>query len=71
MNILFDNTINHKIKCEFIDCFAGMGLAGTGICFLKGIWWHQSCPMYKNENEALLEWKKECDERDFNNENRI
>lgn len=47
-----------KIKCDFINCFAGMGLAGGGRCFAYGAWWMNDCPNFKDEDEWLLEWKK-------------
>ncbi len=42
-------------KCEWIDCYAGMGLAGMGHCFAGGAWWMMSCPEYRNEEEWLKE----------------
>jgi len=56
--------ISCRIKCEFLDCVAGMGLAGSGTCFNGGAWWMQCCPEYKNENEFLNE-RKNAYERSF------
>ena len=50
---------NKQIKCPFINCFGGMGLAGLGRCVLHGMWWSISCPEYLNEAEELERWRKE------------
>ena len=50
---------NRQLKCPFIDCFAGMGLAGLGRCGLHGMWWSISCPEYLNASEELERWRKE------------
>jgi len=47
---------NSKIKCEFLDCFAGMGQAGRGWC--TGAWWMQCCPQYEQEDKVLKDWEK-------------
>ncbi|MBW1666869.1 MAG: hypothetical protein JRJ66_02220 [Deltaproteobacteria bacterium] len=39
--------IENKIKCDFVECYAGMGLAGSGHCFLDGAWWMQCCPEFR------------------------
>lgn len=48
-----------KPKCDFIHCFAGMGVAGTGRCFLGGDPQNPNCPKFKDEGEALKEWEEE------------
>ena len=50
---------NSRPKCNFIHCFAGMGVAGAGSCFLGGQPENPNCPAFKDEGEALAEWKKE------------
>jgi len=61
MQLIAPYDLDHKqIKCPLIDCFAGMGLAGMGLCTLHGMWWSLSCPEYLNEDEELERWKKEC-----------
>lgn len=40
--------------CNFIDCLAGLGLAGMGVCFLRGDWADLDCPKFKDE----VEWVK-------------
>ncbi len=48
-----------KIKCDFIHCFAGMGMAGAGICFLGGMWWAANCGKFVDEDEKLKEMEGE------------
>ncbi len=59
----YGNTIYHpygvKLKCAFIDCLAGMGLAGSGRCFLHGMWWHPSFPNFIDEETYMEKWEKE------------
>jgi len=43
---------NNKIRCDYLHCFAGMGVAGMLNCFLGGMWWHPSCPGFKDEKET-------------------
>ena len=50
--------IDSKLRCEWLDCYAGMGLAGMGWCFAGGLWWHPSCPGYQSEDEYLKEWEQ-------------
>jgi hypothetical protein len=38
-----------KLKCEFLDCVFGLGLAGRGYC--PGAWWMQCCPEYMTEDK--------------------
>ncbi len=49
-------------KCNFLDCYAGMGLAGNGNCFANGSWWLPSCPEFKDEKEWIKEMEKNNDE---------
>jgi len=39
------------VKCDWLNCMAGMGLAGGLTCFLSGIWWHHACPCFIDEDE--------------------
>ena len=48
-------------KCGWIDCFHGMGLAGSGHC--PGEWWNKDCPNYELEEDALERWGKEHAEK--------
>jgi hypothetical protein len=45
-------------KCNFLNCFAGTGVAGNGNCFLGGDPKDPNCPMFKEE-EQLREWDRE------------
>jgi len=47
--------IDNNIRCDFFDCIAGLGLAGSGFCWLWGIPWHHSCPRFESNEE----WEKE------------
>ena len=44
---------NQRIRCNFIDCLAGMGLAGSGRCFLNGAWWMECCGNFIDEEPFL------------------
>jgi len=48
---------NKPIHCNYITCFFGMGQAGRGVC--PGTWWKEDCAEYRNEEEALKDWKEE------------
>lgn len=54
----------HKIRCDYIHCFAGMGMAGAGKCAARGMWWHPACPAFKTE--AVREWGREFKQRSDN-----
>jgi len=44
--------------CNFMDCVAGMGLAGRGICLLGGDWLDLNCPKFEDEDEWLEKWRE-------------
>jgi len=46
-----------KWKCDWLDCFHGMGLAGRGVC--PGEWWNEKCPHYVLEKDQLDKWREE------------
>ncbi len=46
---------NCKVRCQWIDCYAGLGLAGSGFCFAAGQWWADCCAEYVNEDDYLAE----------------
>jgi hypothetical protein len=48
-------------QCNFMKCFAGMGVAGNGQCFLGGDPQDPNCPKFKDEKEALEEWRQSED----------
>lgn len=37
------------MKCNWLECVAGCGIAGSGVCFLKGEWWKKKCPKFKKD----------------------
>jgi hypothetical protein len=39
------------LRCNFLGCSAGCGLAGNGCCYLNGHWWMEKCPEFKKEDE--------------------
>ena len=43
-----------RLKCEWLDCVAGLGLAGSGLCHRGGAWWMQCCPVFRDELEMFL-----------------
>lgn len=47
--------IEGKIRCDFLHCYAGLGLAGRGFCFASGGWWLKDCPQFKDEDEWIAE----------------
>ncbi len=51
--------VDEHPKCDFIHCLAGQGLAGMGVCFLKGDWANPDCPKFKDERE----WVRQMDEK--------
>ncbi len=51
--------VDEKPKCRFIDCVAGQGLAGRGICFLDGEWDNENCLKFDDEEEWLEAWRKQ------------
>ena len=51
--------IGGHLKCEWLHCYAGMGIAGSGVCFLGGMWWHPSCPAFIDEEEEIGNREKE------------
>lgn len=48
--------IGETIKCPVLDCAAGMGLAGMGVCFMDGEWDNPDCSQYCPENAFLLDY---------------
>ena len=40
-----------QIRCDFCNCFYGMGLAGRGSC--PGLWWWNNCPAFIEEDKQI------------------
>ncbi len=51
--------IESQLKCDWLTCYAGLGLAGSGFCFADGTWWKKCCPEFKDEDK----WLEEEEER--------
>ena len=51
-----------KLKCPYRDCAWAMGLAGRGVCEMRGLWFTSHCPAYQTDEEFEEEWR----ERDAN-----
>lgn len=43
-----------KPLCDYLECMAGMGVAGSGLCFLNGEPLNEKCPEFIRESEAIL-----------------
>jgi hypothetical protein len=43
----------HLVKCNWLECEAGCGIAGHGGCFRKGEWWKKNCKQFKKDNRTL------------------
>lgn len=50
--------MDDPIRCNFLHCYAGMGVAGNRHCFLGGDYRDAECPKYINEEEKLREMEK-------------
>ena len=48
---IFGKLCEDRPKCNFVKCYAGMGVAGDGICFLKGDSTNPDCPNFLDEDE--------------------
>lgn len=46
----YDNFKAH-VRCNYRDCYTGMGLAGRGVC--GGEWDNPDCPKFKSEEDFL------------------
>lgn len=61
---IFKGTYPDKIECNYLECYAGMGIAGMGNCFLSGNG-EKDCPQFVDEKEELERLKNEADEDNF------
>jgi len=46
------------VKCNYIKCAAGMGVAGDRICFLKGNWHNPNCKKFIEIDNFLEDLKE-------------
>ena len=42
---------SERWMCSWLDCAGGMGLAGSGICSLRGEWWKKKCSSFQTNTE--------------------
>lgn len=54
---------DEDIRCDFLHCYAGGGLAGGGTCFLWGEPWNPNCPKFEDEDVlmAICEYEMEME----------
>lgn len=57
--INFQEAKEEVILCNFLKCYAGMGVAGDGRCFLGGNKYNKNCKKFVDEKEALEDFKNE------------
>ena len=50
--------IDDEIKCNYLKCNAGTGLAGRGRCFNHGDFTDENCKQFTDEETWLEEWRK-------------
>lgn len=41
------------VKCPWLDCAGGLGLAGRGVCSWGGDWTDPECPDYITEEDYI------------------
>jgi hypothetical protein len=45
------------VKCNWLKCAGGMGLAGNGCCSFRGDFTNPTCPRFTDEDEYLKNWQ--------------
>lgn len=45
------------VKCNWLKCAGGMGLAGNGCCSFWGDFTNPTCPRFTDEDEYLKNWQ--------------
>ena len=48
------NLHHDNVRCDYINCFAGEGMAGRDVCFLNGDPTREDCPNFESEAVALV-----------------
>ena len=46
------------VKCRWIECVGGLGLAGNGCCSFRGDWDRIDCPKFVDE-DVLIRQRRE------------
>lgn len=54
--------IDEEIKCNYIKCIAGEGLAGNGSCFLCGNPKDEDCMIFIDSEYYQNKWRNEIEE---------
>ena len=44
---------HHRPKCSWKDCAAGFVLMENDTCLFNGMWWHPSCPCWKELDQRI------------------
>ncbi len=52
--------VDEHPRCNFLKCLAGQGLAGMGVCFLKGDWADPDCRKFEDE-ETWIEKRRQIE----------
>ena len=50
------------VKCPWLKCAAGMGMAGRGDCCFSGRWDRKDCAKFQAEEDFLAEGQKREEE---------
>jgi len=50
--------VHHYAKCSWGDCAFGLMLSEYKICAGKGMWWHPSCPCWKEIDSDIPNFSK-------------
>ena len=57
----FESIPEPEAKCNFLDCFAGWGVAGNLQCVLNGDYTDPNCSKFKDSDEEMKRWQDESD----------
>lgn len=58
MTDLEHENFRYVVKCDWLRCAAGMGLAGNGNCSFRGNWKDKDCVMFITDEDFLNDWKE-------------
>jgi len=48
-----DGGLTDAVKCDWLSCEGGLGLAGSGVCHLHGEWDNPNCPQFLSRDSPL------------------
>jgi len=46
------------VKCNWLKCAGGMGLAGNGCCSFRGDFKSENCPKFITDDDYEKQWDK-------------